>query len=414
MTGLRTARKLLAGVLLCVLAAACGSGGAPSPVSPSARVNLVSSVAGAIVTQIRGASIFGLGVVDVAACLQSSQDAACFSASRMRISAAGAASVAPGSPVNLTATVSAASVTLVWNAAASGDPAISYVVEAGSSSGAANLANVLTNSIATALVANGVGAGTYFVRVRAQNAAGISAASNEVIVVVGGGACTSPPGAPSGLASAVSGDTVTLTWSAPSGGCAPTSYVLEAGSAAGLVNLANANSGSTATTFFASGVGAGTYYVRLRAANAVGVSGPSNEVVVTVGGSSGPNVSGRWVGLAPDGVSFINVPPLSDTLCDTADDLQLDLTQVGTALSGTVTLRTRTARTPPACSGETIGVQATALTDGTTDGTVISFKFGSGRKSLIFSGSVAGNRMSGVVILGGDGGQAGPFTATRQ
>ncbi|MBI3400002.1 MAG: hypothetical protein HY048_01170 [Acidobacteria bacterium] len=54
------------------------------------------------------------------------------------------------------------------------------------------------------------------------------------------------------------------------------------------------------------------------------------------------------------------------------------------------------------------------MTNGTIDGTSVSFKFGSGQKSLTFSGAVSGNRMSGVVIAGGDGSQAGTFVATRQ
>jgi hypothetical protein len=40
-------------------------------------------------------------------------------------------------------------------------------------------------SPATSYYAPGVGAGTYFVRVRGKNACGVSAASNEIAVVVG-------------------------------------------------------------------------------------------------------------------------------------------------------------------------------------------------------------------------------------
>jgi predicted phage tail protein len=77
---------------------------------------------------------------------------------------------------------------------------------------------------------------------------------------------------------------VTLTWNAPGGRCAPTSYVLEAGSSPGANNLANFATGSTATSFATGGVGAGTFYVRVRASNAAGVSGVSNEVVVVIAG----------------------------------------------------------------------------------------------------------------------------------
>jgi hypothetical protein len=59
--------------------------------------------------------------------------------------------------------------------------------------------------------------------------------------------------------------------------------VLEAGSFTGAANLANIDTLSTATSFFAPGVGSGTYFVRVRAKNACGVSAPSNEIVVPVG-----------------------------------------------------------------------------------------------------------------------------------
>ena len=85
--------------------------------------------------------------------------------------------------------------------------------------------------------------------------------------------------APSALAANVSGTNVTLTWRAVGGA---TGYVLEVGSAAGLSNLGTLATGSAATSFFASGVPAGTYYVRVRAQSAAGTSLPSNEVAVVV------------------------------------------------------------------------------------------------------------------------------------
>lgn len=77
-----------------------------------------------------------------------------------------------------------------------------------------------------------------------------------------------------------SGGTVSFAWTAATGG--PTSYIIEAGSTPGATNLANSDLGSTATTFTTTGVGRGTYYVRLRAKNSFGVSGVSNEVVLVV------------------------------------------------------------------------------------------------------------------------------------
>jgi hypothetical protein len=71
-------------------------------------------------------------------------------------------------------------VTLTWNAVSD---ATSYIVEAGSTPGAANLANIDTNSAAPLLMATAP-RGTYFVRIRAKRSCGISAPSTERTIVV--------------------------------------------------------------------------------------------------------------------------------------------------------------------------------------------------------------------------------------
>jgi hypothetical protein len=78
----------------------------------------------------------------------------------------------------------------------------------------------------------------------------------------------------------VSGSTVTLGWSAPSG--APTSYVIEAGSRSGAADLVVTDSGGTGTVMVATGVGGGVYFVRVRARNPCGTSSASNEAVIVV------------------------------------------------------------------------------------------------------------------------------------
>lgn len=232
--------------------------------------------------------LFGNGVVDFGACLAASKDPGCFSGTRLGTQAVG---TPPSAPIGLSGTTSGASVTLTWGVPTAGDPVATYIIEAGSAAGATNLASLVTGSTATSFSASGVGAGVYFVRVRARNDGGLSAPSNEIVVTVGAGPCNSLPNAPTGLTSTVSGNSVSLTWAAPAGGCTVASYAIEAGSASGLADLANVNTGSTATTFGASGVASGTYYVRVRARNASGSSGPSNEVTVTVGAPRPPAVN---------------------------------------------------------------------------------------------------------------------------
>ena len=196
----------------------------------------------------------------------------------------------PGPPANLVPAVVGMTVTLGWDAPVMGDPVSSYVIDAGSSAGFADLASFDTGGVATALTVTGVPSATYFIRVRARNAAGTSPASNEVIVAVGSASpCAFPPDAPTGLSPSVAGTTLTLTWFAPSSGCAPTAYAVQAGSAPGLSDLADARTGSPATGFSADNVPDGTYHLRVRGANGAGLGPPSNEVVAIVGAGPIPD-----------------------------------------------------------------------------------------------------------------------------
>lgn len=147
--------------------------------------------------------------------------------------------------------------------------------------GATNAANVNIGSAATSLVAQSVPSGVYYLRVKAVNANGVSTASTEVAVAVGtSSACASAPQAPRDLASSLTGSTLTLSWTAPAAGCAPTQYLLLAGSSRGQSNLAQVSTG--ARLALTANVPRGTYYIRVVAVNAAGSSAASNEVVVTV------------------------------------------------------------------------------------------------------------------------------------
>ena len=273
-------RRLLGSLAAGAFAVACGwsSPAKPTPaVTPSQANNPVtgfgSMIAGSATTT---------SVVDLASCLRPSPSPACFRGSPIHSRSAGALS-APGEPTSLVATVSGTSVTLAWTAPQSGDPVQVYVIEAGSASGLANLANFSTGDKATVFSASGVAPGSYYVRVRAMSASGAtSGPSNEALVVIGTVGCTSAPGAPGGLTLVLTtGGTVVLAWTPAPGG--PISYIVEAGSAPGLANLANNDLGTPTTVLTATGVGPGTYYVRVRARNLCGASPPSNEITVSVG-----------------------------------------------------------------------------------------------------------------------------------
>ncbi|MCA1585911.1 MAG: matrixin family metalloprotease [Acidobacteria bacterium] len=181
----------------------------------------------------------------------------------------------PMAPSALVAAVRGNTVTLQW-LASPGPPPLGYVVQAGSAPGLSDLANVAVSGLAFA--ASGVQAGTYYVRVRAHGSAGLSAASNEVQVVV---TPVPLPGAPGNLRAIVAaGGGVTVEWEAPTAGAAPTGYLLEAGSAPGLANLARLQLSST--TFATAGVAPGQYHLRVRAINTSGSGPASSDIVVTV------------------------------------------------------------------------------------------------------------------------------------
>jgi hypothetical protein len=186
---------------------------------------------------------------------------------------------APGAPTGLVSSASGSTVLLAWVAPATGGAPTGYLIEAGSSPGLSNLASFNTGTTANSFLTSGVPAGIYFVRVRATNASGTSAASNESTLIVGAG-CATAPGPPSGLVIVSnSGGTVVLAWTGSSG--SPTTYLVEAGSSPGLTNLANIDLGSTAPGITASAP-RGIYFVRVRGRNSCGTSPPSNEIVVIV------------------------------------------------------------------------------------------------------------------------------------
>jgi hypothetical protein len=180
-------------------------------------------------------------------------------------------------PTNVFAFVSAGRLTMTWAAAPAGGVPTSYVVEAGSATGITNIATlpVNTRSFTFSPVPNGF----YFLRVRARTATQLGPPSAEAMIVVGNVAA--PPGPPL-LGHSVAGSTVTLNWRAPTFGTA-TSYIVEAGSATGLSNVAVFNTGNANLLFIVNNVPNGTYYVRIRAVNAQGSSIVSNERTIVVG-----------------------------------------------------------------------------------------------------------------------------------
>jgi hypothetical protein len=211
-----------------------------------------------------------------------------------------AIAAAPAPPTNVSAAVTGDTVTLTWRPPDRGTAPFGYLVEAAFSPGGPAVATFLV--IEPSIVLSAVPNGVYYVRVRAGNAEGISAPASEAIISVpGGGPCTKTPNAPTNLSAAVSASAVTLTWRPAVSGCAATAYAVQAGSAAGLSDLALFNVGNNTTLSVSAPPG--RYFVRVVALNAVGGSVPSGDLMVNVGPMV-IDLTGVWSGTS----DYINAP----------------------------------------------------------------------------------------------------------
>lgn len=191
-----------------------------------------------------------------------------------------------------------------WDPPSGGDPVTSYLVEAGSAPGVANLAVLPLSAVRS--FSTGVPVGTFWLRVRAVNGEGSGDASEDIGLVMGASnGCVGLPLAPGPLGATINGSLVAFSWGAPASGVSPTSYVLYAGTASGRTDIVSFNTGSTATSW-GGAAPPGTYYVRVAARTACGVGPLSNEVLVAVGATAPPAtpgvlsgaVSGRVVALS--------------------------------------------------------------------------------------------------------------------
>lgn len=185
-------------------------------------------------------------------------------------------------PFGLRATSTGNNVRLAWSPPESGTPPDSYIIEAGTVRGSSNLASIDTGSRSTILTA-AAGPGTYYIRVKARRGSAISSASNESVLVIPSPSAV--PDAPVALSSVSTGGSIVLNWIPAATGPRPTGYVLEAGSAPRLANLARLRLGPS-TTFFMASVPSGTYHLRVRAETPAGESGPSPDTIIT------PNAAG--------------------------------------------------------------------------------------------------------------------------
>jgi len=89
----------------------------------------------------------------------------------------------PGAPTGLTTTAAALKVTMSWEPPTTGGKPTGYLIESGSATGLSDIEKGIPTTTPS-FSAEKVGPGTYYVRVRATNAAGSGPPSNESVLVV--------------------------------------------------------------------------------------------------------------------------------------------------------------------------------------------------------------------------------------
>lgn len=177
--------------------------------------------------------------------------------------------VPPSPPASLVGLANGSALTLAWRNTFGGAPPTSLLLDV---SGA--IAATLPLGLTDAFSFPAVPPGTYTFRLRASNAAGVSAVSNAVTLSFPG-ACSGAPNPPSHFLAYATGSTVTVLWDPPATGSAPTSYLL---------GVTGAFTGTFPTTgrTLSGAVGAGTYGLSVRAANACGTSAATAVQTITV------------------------------------------------------------------------------------------------------------------------------------
>lgn len=176
----------------------------------------------------------------------------------------------PSAPAGLLATVSGSGLVLGWRQTFGGAPATGAVLDVSGSVSAS-----LPLGPGERFVASPVPAGTYTLRVRSVNGAGSSAASAPVTVTLPNG-CTGAPQTPVSVLAYRVGATLELLWEAAATGAAAEGYVVDVSSAIFTGSL------PMAARRLSAPVPAGSYTLRVAAANACGTSAFSAAQTVVV------------------------------------------------------------------------------------------------------------------------------------
>lgn len=188
--------------------------------------------------------------------------------------------VPPSVPGLLLGAASGSDLALAWHNTFEGGPPRSLILEvSGTFNGSIPL------PLAEGVSFGGVPPGTYEIRLRAANDAGVSApgftartggsADELPLIFTFPATCSGAPRSPSRFLAYRSGSTVYVLWDPPAAGWAPTDYVLNVGGTL-------AGSVATAARVLRGTVGAGSYHLSVAARNPCGVSPTTPVQIVTV------------------------------------------------------------------------------------------------------------------------------------
>lgn len=198
--------------------------------------------------------------------------------------------IAPTAPTNVTAGATGTSVGIGWTAATDDVAVTGYSVYRGTTEGfTADATNKIGDASATSYLDTVPGAGTFYYRVTANDAAGnVSAASSSVSVSI---ADTTAPTTPTGLSSTVSGATASLTWTASTDDVGVTGYSVYRGTSAGFSPVSGNRVGTSSTPSYSdTGLASGTYFYKVIATDAASnTSAASDETTVVVTDTTAPS-----------------------------------------------------------------------------------------------------------------------------
>lgn len=252
----------------------------------------------------------------------------------------------PSVPAGVVATATTGGVQLSWSASTDNVAVTGYDVYRGTSADfAVGDASKVGHVTSPAFTEGGLAAGTYYYKVVASDAAGNTSAPSSAAQVAVLDALT--PSTPMNVAATVSGDSVSVTWTASiiGNGDTPSYNVYRGSSADFAVGAASLLGQSTQTNYADNGLGQGSYYYKIVAVAPGGqTSAPSDAVSGSIADLVAPSVPANLAATASGGTVGLSWSPATDNVGVTGYEVYRgtslsfvvgDTSRIGTTVSTT-------------------------------------------------------------------------------